>query len=92
MMERTVKGLLVIVAAGTASIACLMLPTAQAFVAALPEPQVDGVPYSGFKEIVSASHAQLGRIAVDVACTYLNRFNTAQPANVSDPALKTKAD
>ena len=84
MFGRTVRTGLLIMTAATASLTSLALPTARAVVAALPLSHGGGFPpSSGVRQLLRRSHAQLGDLAAEVACSYLKKISSPQPASDS---------
>ncbi len=77
-MERRIKPALLVMAAATASLTCLTLPTVRTVVAALPDSRSAPNSCSGLRDMARRSHAQFGDIAADVACRYLRRLGSSQ--------------
>lgn len=87
MLGKEVKSVLLIMGLGTVSLTSLALPTARAVVAALPSAQSAGSPScSGVRAMVRRSHAQLGELAADLACSYLKKIGGTQPTSVAEDA------
>jgi hypothetical protein len=82
MVEKRIKPALLVLAAATASLSCLALPTVRTVVAALPESRSGSTSCSGLRDIARRSHAEFGDLAAEVACTYLRKFGASQSAVV----------
>jgi hypothetical protein len=88
MLARTMKPVLIVVAAGIVSMTSLMLPATRFLVDSLTLSHLGSFSCSGLRGIAERTYSEFGNIAADMACAYLKKLG---PVETSSYAARTDA-